>query len=76
LAAFESQKEIKGKLRPALILTTEKDYFRLKAMPWIQRYAHLPLTYMTVGMVPSLGWDALEIEIKKIIEKYYDAKYQ
>jgi tetraacyldisaccharide 4'-kinase len=68
LVAFEAQKEIKGKLRPALILTTEKDFFRLKAMPWIGRFAHLPMAYLTVGMVPRLGWDELSLEIKKIIK--------
>ena len=68
LAVFESKKEIKGKLRPALILTTEKDYFRLKAMPWMQRFVQLPFAYMTVGMVPVMGWDAMAVEIKKLVK--------
>lgn len=69
LAAFESQKEIKGKLPPALILTTEKDYFRLKGMPWIQRFAHLPLAFLTVGMVPLAGWEQLALQLNKIIKE-------
>jgi tetraacyldisaccharide 4'-kinase len=70
LAAFESQKEIKGKLPPVLILTTEKDYFRLKAMPWMQRFAHLPLAYLAVAMEPVLGWEEMEDKIKKIINEF------
>jgi tetraacyldisaccharide 4'-kinase len=69
LAVFESQKEIKGKLPPALILTTEKDYFRLKAMPWMQRFSHLPLTYLAVEMVPILGWEEMENKINKIFKE-------
>jgi tetraacyldisaccharide 4'-kinase len=67
--AFEAQKEIKGKLAPALILTTEKDYFRLKEMAWMEKYTHLPIHYMEVGMVPMddlAGWEQLEQKLKNI----------
>lgn len=68
LAAFESQKEIKGKLPPALILTTEKDYFRLKGLPWMRRFAHLPLAYLAVGMVPVTGWEQMAVQLNTIIK--------
>ncbi len=66
---FEAQTEIKGKLAPALILTTEKDFFRLKALPWIKNHAALPLFYLEVGMSPSNGWEEVERKIKNITPK-------
>ncbi len=68
LADYESLKEIKGKLRPVLILTTEKDYFRLKGMPWMQRFEQLPWSYLAVGMEPIWGWEEMELKLKKIIK--------
>ncbi|HEX2899299.1 MAG TPA: tetraacyldisaccharide 4'-kinase [Bacteroidia bacterium] len=69
LAVFEAQTEIKGKLAPALILTTEKDFFRLKALPWMQNHAHLPLYFLEVGMSPVEGWEIVEQKIKNISPK-------
>jgi tetraacyldisaccharide 4'-kinase len=64
--AFEAAKKIKGKLAPALILTTEKDYFRLKESTWMEKYTHLPLYFMEVGMVPLEGWEQLAQKLKDI----------
>jgi tetraacyldisaccharide 4'-kinase len=69
LKGFEAQTEIKGKLAPALILTSEKDYFRIISMPWIKSRAHLPLYLLEVGMSPSEGWERVEQKIKNITPK-------
>lgn len=69
LKGFEAQTEIKGKLAPALILTSEKDYFRIISMPWIKTQAHLPLYFLEVGMSPAEGWERVEQKIKNITPK-------
>ena len=66
LGTFEALKEIKGKLRPALILTTEKDYFRLKQLPWMADFTDYPLAFIRVGMDAKQGWTQLEQKIKEI----------
>jgi tetraacyldisaccharide 4'-kinase len=66
LQAFETQTEIKGKLAPALILTTEKDYFRLMEMSWMETHTQLPLHYLEVGMAPLEGWEGVEQQLSKI----------
>lgn len=70
LHSIEGQTEIKGNFAPALILTTEKDFFRLKAMPWMKRHAHLPMYYLEVGMKPLDGWEQVEQKIKKIAREH------
>lgn len=66
LATFEGLKENKGKLRPALILTTEKDYFRLNNLPWMAEFSDYPLAFIRVGMHSKQGWEQLEQKIKEI----------
>ena len=66
LQAFEAEKEIKGKLPPALILTTEKDYFRLKQLPWMSKLGTASMAFVRVEMDVKQGWTQLENEIKKI----------
>ena len=67
--AFESLTKIKGKFAPALILTTEKDYFRIKSSPWLKKYEDLPMYYLEVGMAPAEGWEIVEQKIKNITSK-------
>lgn len=66
LRAFEAQKEIKGKLPPALILTTEKDFFRLKKAPWMAGFENSALAFVKIGMEVRSGWEQIEQELKEI----------
>lgn len=69
LGAVKAQPENKGKFAPALILTTEKDFFRLKEMSWLQNHTDLPLYYLEVGMSPLTGWEIMAQKIKDITRK-------
>jgi tetraacyldisaccharide 4'-kinase len=73
LAHFEALREIKGKLAPAFVVTTEKDHFRLKTMPWMQQFAHQPLFYLEVAMEPLFGWENMEQKIKEIRGRFNEA---
>ena len=39
------------KLGASFLLTTEKDYFRMKNLPWLERFSDYPLTYLPIHLV-------------------------
>ncbi|MFN8397298.1 MAG: tetraacyldisaccharide 4'-kinase [Bacteroidia bacterium] len=66
LAGMGRVPEIKGKLAPAFVLTSEKDHFRLKGLPWMEAHSRQPLYYLEAGLEFMEGWDQLEQKIKEI----------
>lgn len=53
----------------ALILTTEKDYFRLRGQAWLERFKEFPLFYLPARMVPLEGEEVLEACINQMINE-------
>ncbi|MEM7039942.1 MAG: tetraacyldisaccharide 4'-kinase, partial [Bacteroidota bacterium] len=68
LAEYAPETENKGKLAPPLLLTTEKDFFRLKALGLLDHFSEVPLHYLQVKMVPEMGWEAIAAQINALIE--------
>lgn len=66
--------ENKPKFDGPVILTTEKDYVRLRSMPWFDDLKDQPLYYIKVAMVPRRGWEGIETRIEKILNTH--GKYQ
>lgn len=66
--------ENKPKFDGPVILTTEKDYVRLRSMPWFGDLKDQPLYYIKVAMVPRRGWEGIETRIEKILNTH--GKYQ
>ena len=60
----------KPKFDGAIILTTEKDYFRLKSLPWIGDFSEFPFYYLKVKIVPVAGWKCMDNRIMQIIRTY------
>jgi tetraacyldisaccharide 4'-kinase len=69
MLAFDHQREIKGNLTPSVILTTEKDYFRLIGLPWMNFHASRPIYYLEVEMSPMEGWERVDQNIRNIARK-------
>ncbi len=53
----------------ALILTTEKDYFRLRGQTWLKAFNELPLFYLPARMVPLEGEVVLEAHLNQMINE-------
>ena len=70
LANLGAANKNKAKFDGTLILTTEKDYFRLKSMSWMGDFSNYPFYYLKVALVPVAGWEALQERIDEIIKKY------
>lgn len=66
LAGMGRVPENKGKFAPAFVLTSEKDRFRLKGLPWMEVHSRQPLHYLEAGLEFMEGWDQLEQKIKEI----------
>jgi tetraacyldisaccharide 4'-kinase len=74
LGILPTIEENKPKFDGPLILTTEKDFVRLKSMPWFDDLIGQPLYYIRVAMVPRYGWEGIEKRIEKILNTH--GKYQ
>lgn len=66
LVAMGRVREIKGKLAPAFVLTSEKDHFRLQGLPLMEDLSRQPLYYVEAGLRFVEGWEELEQKIKEI----------
>lgn len=58
-------------LAGALILTSEKDFFRLKNEPWLRSLEHLPLYYIPVALEAHSGLEKLEQQLNQMFDKYH-----
>ena len=49
---FEKMRKLwkKADEEPEFIITTEKDYFRLKSQTWLEDFSNLPLTYIQMEL--------------------------
>lgn len=52
-----------------MILTTEKDYYRLKGQEWIAQFEHLPLYYVPI----TLKWWQGEAEVQELLDRVLKA---
>lgn len=73
LEARHSLTEISGKFAAVPILTTEKDYFRLRAADLLAQVSEVPLYYVVVEMQPLLGEEALHGDIQYAL-KHHEGK--
>lgn len=53
----------------ALILTTEKDFFRLQGQAWLEAFSKFPIYYLPAQMVPLEGEKALEAQMNQMINE-------
>ncbi len=53
----------------ALILTSEKDYYRLRGQTWLRAFEELPLFYLPARMVPLDGETALEEHLTRVVNR-------
>lgn len=55
---------------PPFLLTTEKDFFRMRNLPWLDRFTHIPLTYLPIRLVwlkgESLISDLLKAKVMPV----------
>lgn len=54
-------------LDDVLVLTTEKDYFRLRGQPWISEFKDLPLFYVPVHFKPQWGEDIIREQLDQLL---------
>lgn len=69
-AALGKQIENKGKFADALLITTEKDFFRLKAHGGLAHFEGLPLYYLQVALTPVIGWEQVAAQLEEMIHNY------
>ena len=66
--------ENNSKFDGPIILTTEKDYMRLRSLPGFAEWAELPLYYLQVRLQPHWAlleqWENIEHEVKEILDRY------
>ena len=55
----------------ALILTTEKDYFRLRGQEWLESFREVPLYYLPARMVPISGAATLEAQLEPLDQQQF-----
>lgn len=55
LEPIKAEMENSSNLGSALILTSEKDYFRLKGKEWLEQFRDFPIFHVPVRMVPEWG---------------------
>jgi tetraacyldisaccharide 4'-kinase len=57
-------------LHSPVIVTTEKDYTRLKNMPWITDFAEFPLYYVEIALTIVEGNERLDNSLRTAINKH------
>lgn len=70
LESRRSLTEISGKFAAVPILTTEKDYFRLRAAALLDRLSEAPLYYVVVDLQPLLGEEELHRHIQQVLHHH------
>ncbi len=70
LDARLSLPEISGKFAAVPILTTEKDYFRLRAAALLDRLSDAPLYYVVVDLLPLEGEAELHRDIQLVLHHH------
>lgn len=53
-----------------ILLTTEKDYVRLRKIPGLDKMLPFPLYYLKIRMSSGEGWDQLEEKLWEILKEY------
>jgi tetraacyldisaccharide 4'-kinase len=68
LEMARKQTEINGKFGPSAVLTTEKDFQRLRSQEWFSPTHGLQVLYLKIELRPVWGWEGLQSKIDSLIK--------